>query len=332
LSPRPYVRAQVFFLAVLVALAALFDAATLAVCCGSAALAWLVFLHAKYLRDVKKMEAGIPPHRRQLDRIVLGDGLVMLLAATLFAAVFLLGSADPLEGHAAVHDAAVALAPTAGVVWGSSLVDWYLILPRISGQLGARPCRAAFEEEWFTFPWTWKEVTRWWYIHRVIGTLVFRLGLSAAIAAVVAALTGLDLLAEVIASIAMLLFGAYAAATLARGIAQAGHAKAIVGQTVKVDRRGERRRWWQPWRKLEPLQLDGRRYVVDVALESVQLAEVDPREAENLPPRFEKDFDGVPLSDVNAIHQTSPKFSGCEGRCSGINWYCIENPRCFDPK
>jgi hypothetical protein len=25
-------------------------------------------------------------------------------------------------------------------------------------------------------------------------------------------------------------------------------------------------------------------------------------------------------------------FSGCKGGCSGINWYCIENPRCFAPK
>lgn len=332
MSPLPYVRMQVFGLAGLIAIAALFDAATLAVCCGVAALSWLVILHAKYLRDVRHMGADIPPHRQRLDRVVLGDGLVTLLSATLFAAVFLFGSANPLEGHAAVHDAALALAPTAVVVWGSSLVDWYLILPRVSGQLGARPCRAALEEEWFPFPSTWKEVTRWWYIHRVIGTLAFRLGLAAAIAAVAAELTGLDLLAKVIASAAMLLFGGYAAMTLARGVNQAGHAKAIVGQTIQVDRRAERRRWWQPWRKFEALQLDGRRYVVDVALESVQLADVGPRESEDPPSRFEKDFDYVPLADIDAIHQASPKFSGCKGRCSGINWYCIENPRCFDPK
>jgi hypothetical protein len=38
--------------------------------------------------------------------------------------------------------------------------DFSRILPRISGQLGYRPCRASEEEESFTFPWTWKEVTR----------------------------------------------------------------------------------------------------------------------------------------------------------------------------
>jgi hypothetical protein len=340
MSPIPYVRGQVVALAILIASAGLFDAALLGACCGAAALGWLLLLWKKYRRDLAGAAADVPSHRVRLDRVVGGDALAVLLPATLLAVLFATDVVHPLAGHDAARSAIAALVLAAPVVWGSSLFDWYLILPRISGQLGYRPCRASEEEEAFAFPSTWKEVTRWWYIHRVAGTLAFRLGLSASIAVVIGAVTGLELLARATAWIVMLMFGAYAVITLIRGatlakqVGQGGHVKGIVGQTVTVERRAGKRRRWQPWRKLPALQVDGRRYVVDVALESIQLADVEPREAAELPKpfRFEKDFDWVPISEVNAIRQAKPKFSGCKDRCSGINWYCIENPRCFEPK
>jgi hypothetical protein len=341
MSPIPYVRGQVIVLAILVAGAGAFDAANVATCCGFAALAWLLALREKYRWDLVRAAAtSVPPHRARLDRVVAGDALVTVLPATLFAALFATGIMHPLTGYKAIHGAALALALAATVVWGSSLVDWYLILPRVSGQLGYRPCRAGEEEESFTFPWTWKEVTRWWYIHRVAGALAFRLGLSAAIAAVFLAVTGLELVAHAAAGIVMLMFGAYAVMALIRGsilakqVGQGGHVKGIVGQTVTVERRPGRRPWWRPWRRLDALQVDGRQCVVDVALESIQLASVEPREATQLPNtlRFEKNFDSVPIADADAIRQATIRFSGCRNRCSGINWYCIENPDCFRPK
>ncbi len=341
MNPIPYVRGQVIVLAILVASAAAFDAANIATFCGIVALAWLLALREKYRWDlVRAGTMSVPSHRARLDRIVAGDALAVLLPATLFAALFATTIAHPLAGYDAIHGATVALVLAAVVVWASSLVDWYVILPRVSGQLGYRPCRASEEEESFTFPWTWKEVTRWWYIHRVVGTLAFRLGLSAAIAAVLWAVTGLELVAHAAAWIVMLTFGAYAVTALIRGsflakqVGQGGHVKGIVGQTVTVERRAGRRPWWRLWRKLDPLYIEGRRYVVDVALEGIQLAAIEPREATELPSplRFEKDFDSVPIAEADAIRQATSKFSGCAGRCSGINWYCIENPRCFRPK
>lgn len=340
MSPLPYVRGQVVALALLIVLAGLFDAAQVAVCVGAAAMLWLLAMHFKYLRDLAATTSWVPDHREKLDRVVAFDPLFTIVPATILAALFLSSRLHPIVGVAAVHGAATVLAPTAVVIWGSSLVDWYLILPRISGQLGHRPCRAAEETERFPFPYTWKEITRWWYIHRVVAALVFRLGLSAAIAAGVAALTGLESLAHAVAGIVMLMFGAYAilailqGSILAKEVAQAGHAKGIIGQTVRVERQAGRRNPWKPWQKLDPLTIDGRRLVIDVALESIQLADVEPREptGPSTPLRFEKDFDSVPLADVNAIRQGKPKFTGCSGCCSGINWYCIENPCCFDPK
>ena len=324
----------------MIAVAGLFDASLLAVCVGIAALLWLSAMHLKYLHDLRVTDSVLPPHRKRLDRVVSRDPLMVVVPATLFSSLFLFGVLDPISDRAAVYGAASALALTALAVWGSSLVDWYLILPRISGQLGHRPCRAAEEEEWFPFPYTWKEVTRWWYIHRVAVALAFRLGLSAAIAAVLAALTGFEVLARAAAGLVMLMFGAYAVlamirgSTLAKEIGQAGHAKGIVGQTVTVDRRPGRRRLRNLWRKASALQIVGLYLVIDVALESIQLAEVESREKADLPPRtrFEKNFESVPLANVDAIRQGKPQFTGCRGRCSGINWYCIENPHCFHPK
>jgi len=340
MSPLPYVRWQVIALAGLIAIAGLFDAALLAICVGGAAVLWLMALHIKYRRDLRITDSTLPPHRERLDRVVLRDPFRMVVPATLFSALFLLGVIDPIGDEAAVYGASSALVVTALAVWGSSLFDWYLILPRISGQLGYRPCRAAQEEEWFPFPYTWKEVTRWWYIHRVVAALIFRLGLSAAIAAVIADLTGFEVLARAAAGLLMLMFGAYAVfalirgSTLAKEVGQAGHTKGIAGQTVTVDPRPGRRRLRNLWKESSALQIDGRHLVIDVALESIQLAEVEPREETELayPLRFEKDFESVPLANVDAIRRGKPQFSGCRDRCSGINWYCIENPNCFRPK
>jgi hypothetical protein len=49
---------------------------------------------------------------------------------------------------------------------------------------------------------------------------------------------------------------------------------------------------------------------------------------------YERDPAKLELRDVRASapEPADPPFTGCEGRCSGINWYCIENPHCFEPK
>lgn len=321
-------------LAVLVAGAGLFDAAVLAAGCGIAAFAWLLLLRGKYRRDLAITAAAAPPHRARLDRVVAGDTLVTLLPATLLALLFAVHVAHPLGGHAAVHGATAALAVAATAVWASSLFDWYLILPRISGQLGARPCRSAGEVADFPFPSTWKEVTRWWYIHRVAAAFAFRVGLSVALAVVIGEISGLHREARWFAGVAMLLFSSYAFSALWHGVGQAGHAKAVVGQTVAVERRPGKRRKLPPFKRLAPLRFDGRYYVVDVAIESVQLIDVEPHEAAALPrpEKFERHPRGVLLPNLDAIHPGRPRFCGCEGRCSGVNWYCIENPRCFEVK
>ena len=186
------------------------------------------------------------------------------------------------------------------------------------------------------FPWpdTWKEVTRWWYVHRIIAAFAFRVGLSTALAVVIGVLSGLHQEARWFAGVAMLLFSGYAISTLARGVNQVGHAKAIVSETVRVDRRAGRRRKWLFFRKLPALQMPGRYYVVDIAIESVQLVSADTYEEKDLPRpnKFARHPRTVSLANIDSIQPATTKFTGCSGRCSGVNWYCIENPDCFRPK
>jgi hypothetical protein len=221
-SPIPYIRGQVAVLAILIAGAGLFDAAILGACCGVVAFAWMLVVRGKYSRDLARTKAEAPPHRARLDRVVAGDTLATLLPATLLAAAFALNLPHPLVGHVAVHGAIAALVVTTTVIWASSLFDWYLILPRVSGQLGPRPCRSAGEVAEFPFPSTWKEVTRWWYIHRVAAAFAFRVGLSTALAVVIGEVSGLQREARWFAGVAMLLFSSYAFSALWHGVSQAG--------------------------------------------------------------------------------------------------------------
>jgi hypothetical protein len=340
LSPIPYVRLQAIVLGAAVSSAGVFHDGLIPVVCASVALVWLIYLRGRYLRDIEGPDACLPPHRSALDRVVEKDGFVALVGGLVLCIVFWVHPLSVAHWLVVVGVASGSFAIGWTVVYASSLVDWYVILPRGSGQLGHRPCRAAEEEEEFSFPNTWREVTRWWYIHRVAAATAFRFGLSGAITTAAVAATGVPRLGQAIAWVIGLIFGAYALITALRGfkealqVRQAGHPKGYVGQTVTVERRPGRRSRLKPWRRLPALKIEGRQYVVDVSLESTQLAAVLEREDATLPSpiRFERDVDSVALSDLDAVRQAHPKFAGCRDRCSGINWYCTENPRCYRPK
>lgn len=340
MSPIPYVRFQVVVLGLLIAIVGVLLGGWIPPCCAFVALGWLLYLRHRYHGDVTGAGGFIPSHRADLDRVVLTDALVALILALLVCGAFAFDPIQPAHWHNVVGKSLQAFAIGWTLVYASSLVDWFVILPRISGQLGFRPCRAGEEDESFRIPNTWREVTRWWYIHRIVAALAFRGGLSAAIATAMTALTGFELLGRAIAATVLLAFGAYAIQTVVKGlreakqVGQAGHPKGCVGQTVKVERRRDRRAPLGLGHGRPALVIDGTRLVIDVALESIQLADVTDRQAEVLPTpiRFEKNVDSVPLADADAIRQAQPKFSGCRERCSGINWYCIENPRCFQLK
>ncbi|HEX5594075.1 MAG TPA: hypothetical protein VFX35_12105 [Solirubrobacterales bacterium] len=318
-------------LAALIVIGAISGVALVALCCAVVALAVARSLEARYRRDLAATGAGVPSHRDSLDTLMsnlawggLGPSLLIALLA------FLFGPAPHGQAFETARTALADLTIAATGVYSSSLVDWYVILPRVSGQLGWRPCRDPDPE--FPFPHSWKEVTRWWYIHRIVGALIFRVFVALAAAAIVGDLVGAGIQAKIAAGLIIGIFGPYMA-SIPDAVMQASQPKVIVGQTIMVRARA-RRQLLPPFRKLFPPELRGPQYVVDVSLEGVHLTPAGPREAAELPvdEPFVRNPDRLALANLESARLASQQFRGCRGRCAGINWYCIENPDCFKAK
>lgn len=316
MSPEPWVRMHAAAMCLLLLAATVLGAPVFALASATFAALFSFALWRKYRRDLALVNLGAPPHRQRLDVLIAGDTRAALIAP-LVLGTFVVATSAPLPEVASyLRDAVAVVAFVSVVVFGSSLCDWYLILPRVSGMLGLRPCRE--EGRFKTFPSTWREVTRWWYIHRIVAAFFLVYGLALALGLVVAGLTGasspwVDLSLTVVLGT----FGAYRKALLP-AVKEAAHPRLIVGQTV-CSRFGERR------------------YIFDVALEGVQhvSAEKFEQRATQMPlgerPRFESRPERIPLTAVDEMGD-APRYRGCDGRCAGISWYCIENEDCFKVK
>jgi hypothetical protein len=242
----------------------------------------------------------------------------------------------------------ILLGAGAAVVYLSSLVDWYVILPRISGLLGVRPCRQP-KHRFATFPRTWRQTTQWWYVHRIIAAVATRYTVGFAISYSVVEFIDVPRGSAIVGGVVMGLLASYLVAALRTSrhlVMDGGHPTLILGATVRIRDTepkpfvvplGRRRLRIPSWRRSPAGPPGPREYVFDVSLEGVQLVDAASREGE------------LPLDDVGQLqfedqprklkhlhlHEAKPAkrpFSGCQTRCSGINWYCIENAKCFDPK
>jgi hypothetical protein len=190
MSPLPYVRAHAIALAALLIVSGILGASAIAFLCAVAVgTAAATLLSMRYQHDVAVTGSTTPPHRSRLDEVVSSDAVAALAPATLLIVISLVVGISPAGDAAQTARVAIGfLAIAAAAIYVSNLVDWYVILPRVSGQLGPRPCRD--RDPRFPFPHSWKEVTRWWYIHRIVATLAFRFLSAAAIAAVLGEFIG----------------------------------------------------------------------------------------------------------------------------------------------
>lgn len=328
---------------VLVAGAVLGDATgQLAVAAVGAALA--CGLHVRYRGDMMGASATPPAHRERLDRIVAGDVRASYVAGLTAAA--LMRAFNVTRPDIGISRWTPVLVSVAAVgVLSSSLVDWYIVLPRISGMLGVRPCRHR-DEDFSRFPRTWREMTRWWYVHRILGAVALRFGLAFAATLTLRDYVDLPGGTHIVVAAAAVLLGSYVSA-LPRAVIEAGHPSFVVGSTV--ERLPPQRR--QLGVRVGHLALTAhsvgetepgtgspaREYVYDVSLEGIQVVSAASRETP--PPRdrdgrvvYEREALKLSLRRAGHVRPADRDFEGCGRHCSGINWYCIENPRCFEPK
>jgi hypothetical protein len=135
---------------------------------AGAVLAWALFLNAAYAKRLgtrgrtKRRRRGDSAIARQL---ALSGSLPLLVALGLLALSWDgAGAAGPFSA-AEIQGLVAVLAVMLAFWLASSHVDWYYIRPRIDGVITEPPCRTSRTTRW-------KGVTRNWYIHRAIASLV----------------------------------------------------------------------------------------------------------------------------------------------------------------
>jgi len=320
-SPRPYVRNQGFALTAALVVIASVGMPVVAASGAAVTLAIWAALRIPYGR--RRLATSFPstPTRLALDRLVDRVGLAAIVIPTaLITALVVLGREQSTSVPAIVAGVSATLV-TGGLYW-SSLVDWYWILPRVSGLFGVRPCRRSDGDP---FPITsWAAVTTWWYGHRTASPVAVFLGAGGLTAAAVGALTRAANADPTLSTVLAVLTGLV---PMVAGVVMkrvpAGFSESIrptfsVGQAYKAATDATPR------------------WVLDVSLEGVGTVNVNEhreryrqRLAAGLSQFGAPKHDRVvPLADLDKETVAGTAFGDCaNGRCSGINWYCVENPR-----
>lgn len=264
-------------------------------------------------------EAAVPEHRAPLDRLVRRQwtlsGAIGLIASVVVGAIGVktLKIDAPLRVVQAVAGAAVV---ALSAVFISSLVDWYWILPRIGG-LGDHPapCEAPGER--------WKYPTAIWLLHRGLATGL----VVASITAVPFYLAGTlgSSAVKVVLSVVGVAVGAGMAVLNQRGLASITNAfnqPIYVGDTILVNQPGE----------AEGAPMIRRRaYTVDISVQGIKYQYLHGDDFTG--PPFERKGHGPILGgdEYRAIERAEGAIAvPCRGGCSGVNWYCRNNPRAYD--
>jgi hypothetical protein len=263
--------------------------------------------------------ASVPEHRVPLDRLVwwqwvASAGVGLSVAVAVGAAGIHTLDAGTLVRAVQALASAAAVALTA--VFVSSLVDWYWILPRIGG-LGEHlaPCEAPGER--------WKYPTAIWLFHRGVATAL----VVASIAAVpfyLAATLGTPATKAILGVVGVAVGGGMAALNQ-RGLASLTNAfnqSVYVGDTILVNQPGEGE---------GAPTVRRRAYVVDISVQGVKYQFLHGDEYTGS--RFERKGHGPVLGgdEYRAIERVErPAAAPCREGCSGVNWYCRNNPRAYD--
>jgi hypothetical protein len=261
----------------------------------------------------------VPDHRRERDRLV---ACLLAVAAGVPGGVattmHFVGSpfTVDLPGGSWFVTAAV----VAAVIFASSLVDWYWILPRLSG-LGAwpRPCEIEVPRD--NRPWRF--VTQHWYGHRLLAEFVGVAAFPATAGYVASTDDSHRTLWGVIAAACTIGLGIGFARWWWTAWGNVHNPDVTVGSLI----RAQRLSWGRPHQRVL--------YVVDVDIRKSQCMFVDERRrslnGERDPANAfatKRDTQIKPDEDVGPLPTYRPP---CADRCTGINWYCRNNPRAYDP-
>lgn len=247
---------------------------------------------------ISRSTREVPPHRRRLERFVLPQWLGATsvgLAAILVPVILGVGT---VQASRAVEALVGGLVIGSLAIFLSSLVDWYWILPRVSGLNGQAPC-----EVWGSQRWS--RLTSVWLFHRAVATLVV-CGVITGLVLYLGAGTSKDAhtawtIAGGIIGAVLLIFNRDALIALAYSLNPPRH----VGDLLKVDTQAA--------------------YMVDISLQGAKYKLLEGTDFVNKP-FMNKADDQVGLWELRHRGCVTGSQPPCAKRCTGVNWYCRNNP------
>lgn len=248
-------------------------------------------------------------HRRVLDHIVRLQLLGIAAAGVGAAAAVAVSGVAPLD-----HTTPLLRALTIGVVlascaiYVSSLVDWYWILPKISGMVGLAPCVRTGGERF-------AGVTKIWFFHRAAATTIVTFVL-AGVPGYMAGSTG----GHGGASTAWVVLGTALAIGynsvnngLTAAFRYAFNPRFFVGDIIRV--------------RSDVEDSDVRNaYVVDVSIQGLKYQVIpDPVDRSAM---FVAKGNLMPMEQIGRTTRAREPHRPCESveHCRAINWYCFRNP------
>lgn len=252
---------------------------------------------------------AVPDHRRRLDHLVVAQWGFGGLAAVGAGVLTHYASYRPLaDSPALIHALITGGLIISSGVFISSLIDWYWILPRLSGLGGySAPCEDSGSEQW-------SSITSIWYFHRALATALVA-AVATGIPVYMTSITNdgskhaaWDIAAFAVAGLA----GLFSRHSLRAGY-YAFNPPVHIGDVVRIrlDRYD-----------FEPHDV----YIVDVALQGSKFKELNDCQYRGRP--FRKKGDGDPIEN-GALKRVRPLPecpAPCADSCTGVNWYCRNNP------
>lgn len=281
-----------------------FSATALALTIGVFVFAGL--LNASYA--VRRRDDRVLAHRAALDRVV---QLQWVATAVLgMALVVGIGTIDspPLQDVSDVVQALiVGVAVGVASVYASALIDWYWVLPKISGMVGLAPCERVGGEGF-------AGVTKIWFFHRAAATTVVTFVL-AGVPGYLAGQAGSGGEGAALAILGSALAIGYNSVgnAVTPAFRQAFNPRLLVGDLIRVRAHPE-----------DPCLTDA--YVVDVSIQGLKYKVCD--ELDDATPRFVSKGTLLRIDDIqttNPARDPKPMCPGVE-QCRAVNWYCFRNP------
>jgi hypothetical protein len=297
--------AYVAFVVAALALLSLRGSAETAAYIAVGLTAFAAVLDLTYLVRRRGRRCLVLAHRRKLDTVVRVQWLCLLVGGIVVSQGLDMAELAPfVDDTVAVKAPIVAVVIGTSTIYASSLVDWYWVLPNISGIVAPPPCTTLVAK-------SHAGVTKIWFFHRATATTV----ITFLIAATPAYIAGtIDDSGSVRAALTLL----GTAAAIGFNAATAGTIWAFrqfLSPRVEVGNYVRRRKDID-----EPQPQDA--YALDVSVQGIKV-----KMESDVDGQFIRDGDLIPHTEADRLTKSARTDPMCPSlaECQAVNWYCLRN-------